>query len=197
MDILFHYPPELFNLLVDTISKLCRSKKDILIFFKGAGVADTYFNDIANQIKHNPSSIFKHDIVRTVLTRLNQKGEGALGERRAILGRVVAFESFDCCWDNDKLAAKGLVAEIRQLVNVKDSFTRMNLAREQEIGQNRKKRQQEIDKAQERRANLTQIKNKLFSLFSDINPQQRGKNLEEILNALFKAADILEEKRSR
>ena len=34
----YHYPPELFQLLVDTIPRLCRSKRDVLIFFRGAGV---------------------------------------------------------------------------------------------------------------------------------------------------------------
>lgn len=32
-DITFHYPPELFNLLVDTVPVLNRSKKDVLLFF--------------------------------------------------------------------------------------------------------------------------------------------------------------------
>lgn len=34
----FHYPPEIFNLLVDTIPLLCRSKRDVIGFFQGAGV---------------------------------------------------------------------------------------------------------------------------------------------------------------
>lgn len=38
IEITFHYPPELFNLLVDTIPVLNRSKKDILLFFKGLGL---------------------------------------------------------------------------------------------------------------------------------------------------------------
>ena len=37
-DITFPYPPDLFNLLVDTIPLLNRSKKDVLLFFRGAGV---------------------------------------------------------------------------------------------------------------------------------------------------------------
>ena len=37
-DITFHYPPDLFNLLVDTIPLLNRSKRDVLLFFRGAGV---------------------------------------------------------------------------------------------------------------------------------------------------------------
>ncbi len=31
--ITFHYPPELFNLLVDTIPRLNRGKKDLFLFF--------------------------------------------------------------------------------------------------------------------------------------------------------------------
>jgi len=40
MNIIHHYPPELFNLLVDTIPLLFRSKMDVVIFFLGAGVSD-------------------------------------------------------------------------------------------------------------------------------------------------------------
>jgi hypothetical protein len=35
-DITFHFPPELFSLLVDTVPLLNRSKKDVLTFFRGA-----------------------------------------------------------------------------------------------------------------------------------------------------------------
>ena len=36
-DITFQYPPELFNLIVDAIPLLNKAKKDVLLFFKGAG----------------------------------------------------------------------------------------------------------------------------------------------------------------
>lgn len=32
MDERFQYPPDLFNLLVDTIPLLCKSKNDVLLF---------------------------------------------------------------------------------------------------------------------------------------------------------------------
>ena len=35
MDIVFHYPPELMSLLIDTIPRLCRSYEDTLLFFQG------------------------------------------------------------------------------------------------------------------------------------------------------------------
>lgn len=45
-DIAFHYPPDLFNLLVQTIPLLCRSKKDVLTFFIGAGVKYELLKDL-------------------------------------------------------------------------------------------------------------------------------------------------------
>lgn len=35
----YHYPPEVINLLVDTVPLLCGSKNDVLVFFRGAGVS--------------------------------------------------------------------------------------------------------------------------------------------------------------
>lgn len=46
-DIVFHYPPELFHLLVDVVPLLNRSKQDVLVFFRGAGVPDSITSDIA------------------------------------------------------------------------------------------------------------------------------------------------------
>jgi len=46
-DITFHYPPELFSLLVDVIPLLNRSKPDVLTFFRGAGVSNDMTSDIS------------------------------------------------------------------------------------------------------------------------------------------------------
>ncbi len=68
MDIIFHYPPELLSLLIDTIPLLCRSKKDVLLFFKGAGVSSGLTEDLEARIKRDPRSITKYEITRVVLT---------------------------------------------------------------------------------------------------------------------------------
>lgn len=188
----FHYPPELFNLLVDAIPLLNRSKKDVLIFFRGAGVAEIFVSDLAQRLKTAPSEINKYEIVRIVLDRLNAKGEATLRERREVLRRVVEFTNFDTCWANDQLKAKGAVAAIRDIVNQKDSFTRMKQERDQE----RQLRLAEAEK--ERRATLDRIakieaaKNELYGLFgTSFTAQVRGKRLETALNNLFQAYDIL------
>lgn len=103
-DITFHYPPELFNLLVDTIPLLNRGKKDVLLFFRGAGVAAGVTGDLAERVTVAPAEINKYEITRTVLDRLNARGEATLRERREVLRRVVDFTNFDSCWPNDQLS---------------------------------------------------------------------------------------------
>jgi restriction system protein len=125
-DITFHYPHELTELLIETIPRLSKGKQGVLLFFRGAGVSDALMADLANRIRLTPKEINKFDIVRAVLTRINARGESALRERREILKRVTEFEDFSVCWENDQLKAKGLVSEIRRVINVKDSFTRMH-----------------------------------------------------------------------
>jgi hypothetical protein len=190
-DIIFHYPPELLNLLIDTIPLLCRSKKDTLLFFKGAGVPNNLTEDLAAKLKESPNSINKYEITRTVLTRLNEKGEATLRERREILKRVTEFEDFSTCWPEDQLKAKGLVAEIMHVVNVKDSFTRINIEREDEKKKRQSEQQAKLEEERKRRELLAEIRKDLFSLFSEQNKQKRGKALEAILNRLFRVGKIL------
>jgi restriction system protein len=114
VDIVFHYPPELTQLLINTIPLLCPAKRDVLTFFRGSGVGDSVLSDLEARLRKDRNSINKYEIVRTVLERLNSKGEPALRERREILRRVTEFEDFSTCWPRDQLKAKGLVGEISQ-----------------------------------------------------------------------------------
>jgi restriction system protein len=88
-DITFHYPPELFNLLIDTIALPNRSKKDLLLFFRGARVPETMLADLGQQLSTAANDINKFEIARTTLRRLNERGEATLRERRELLKRVV------------------------------------------------------------------------------------------------------------
>lgn len=189
-DITFHYPPELMNLLIDTIPILNKGKRDVFLFFKGAGVSETLMAGPRGQWQADRDSIGKHDIVRQILTKLNEKGEAYLRERREVLKRVVEFDNFTACWDGDRLKAKGLVVEIRDLLNVKDSFTRMHQHWEEERKQSIARTQAEREAIQEQRQQLTTIKDDLSAQFCETNPHRRGKALEGILNRLFKACGI-------
>jgi restriction system protein len=191
VDIIFHYPPELFQLLVDTIPLVCRSKDDILLFFKGAGVSSDSTKDLEKRVKQNRTSITKYEITRVILTRLNEKGEAGLRERREVLKRVVEFEDFSTCWPEDQLKAKGLVSEIRRVVNIKDSFTRMKVEREKERERYTGEYEKRVQEIQDRRRVLEEIKKEFYSLFVEQSEQERGNKLEKILNRLFEINGIL------
>jgi restriction system protein len=92
-------------------------------------------------------------MTRQVLCRLNDAGESALATRREVLKRASEFEDFSSCWDNDRLKAQGLVTQIQKLVNVKDSFTRMNIERE------RKRKQRQAVYTTEMEAKQKKIRN--------------------------------------
>ena len=63
VDITFHYPPELMNLLIDTIPLLNRSKKDVFLFFRGAGVSNELMQQPYQQWQRDKNSINKYEIV--------------------------------------------------------------------------------------------------------------------------------------
>jgi restriction endonuclease Mrr len=187
----FHYPPDLFNLLVQTIPLLNRSKESVLLFFKGSGVDESIFADITRQVKFDKDNITKFSICRKILERINMNTEKYLRERREILKRVIEFEAFSTCWEDDRLKAKGLVAEIQNVVNIKDSFTRMKQERDKEREKQRKEYEQKIKEVQIRKEKVAQIEKDLSSLFFETNAQKRGKLLETVLNNYFRAFDIL------
>lgn len=191
MDITFHYPPELMNLLVDTIPRLNRSKRDVFLFCQGAGISKTLMQPVLHEWERDPSGVNKFDIVRQILTNLNQKGEGALRERREVLRRVVEFDDFSTCWPTDELKAKGLVAEIRRVVNVKDSFTRMSQERTNERQERMAAKEAEAQGLAKRQSQVDGIKRDLFALVAETDRHKRGKALEGVLNRLFDAHGIL------
>ena len=191
-DIVFHYPPELFDLLVDAIPRLNRSKQGVLLFFQGAGVSERVLADLRVALARDPSNVNKFAITRTVLERLNAKGEACLRERREVLRRVVEFTNYDSCWPGDRLRAKGLVAAIRDVVNQKDSFTRMKQERDLERQARSSIVQDTARQKQERSRNIEDAKKAIYALFSpDMKGPVRGKKLESALNALFGAYGVL------
>lgn len=185
IDITFHYPPDLMNLLIDTIPLLNKSKAEVLLFFQGAGVPKWMLVDLQRQLAIDRDALKKRDITRNVLTRLNEQGETMLRQRREVLKRVVEFEDFSACWENDQLKARGLVAQIRSVVNVKDAFTRMNLERKKERQRHKKKFQTKLEAEQKKCKRRQQLKEEFFALFGETDAYKRGKALETALNKLF------------
>jgi len=188
---IFHYPPDLFDLLVQTIPLLNKSKKSVLLFFKGAGVNESLFKDVSDRVQFDREGINKFEIVRTILERINENSEQYIRERREIIKRVTEFESFSNCWESDRLKAIGLVSEIQKIVNVKDSFTRMKQEREDEQKKRAKEYKKKVADLKKQQDKKDKIKQDLYSLFGNLNPQKRGKLLENVLNDYFKSFNIL------
>jgi hypothetical protein len=191
MDITFHYPPELLQLLIDAIPKLCKSKQDLLLFFKGAGVSRVTLQPYEQLLLTAKNSFNKYPVTRELLTKLNEQGEGSLRARRELLKRVTEFEDFSVCWDNDRAAARGLVAQVRELINVKDSFTRMRIEKDEEKRKRAEQQQMVIAEQLVRKARRDKVKADLYALFGEADAHKRGKSLEGVLNELFACHNIL------
>lgn len=188
---IFHYPPELFELLVETIPILNRSKKSVLLFFRGAGISEKLYEDISVRLEADKASINKYEICRTILTRINEKTDKYIRERRELLKRVVEFESFTNCWEADQYKAKGLVSEIRNVVNVKDTFTRMKQEKENIQAKHTSEYNKKVEEIKKRTELIETIKKEFYGLFSIKNQQERGKKLEGVLNSIFSIFGVL------
>lgn len=187
----FQYPPEIIKLLIDVIPLLCRSKRDVILFMRGAGVEPADLAEIASIVENNPSSVNKFEIVRNVITKVNARGDSGLKPRREIIKRVVEFESFESCWESDQYKAKGMVATIREEVNKRDSFTRMKQERDAERAERVAGQKTDRTSAIVKRTKLEDINRRLSALFAlNDKPQERGKLLEGVLNDLFRAYGI-------
>lgn len=186
MAISYHFPPDLFNLLVDTIPKINRTKKDLLSFFKNVGTPIQLFNKYYSVINRDPKQISKKDITREVLEQLNSKDSNEFLEiRRKLLQRVVDFTAFDTCYDNDVDSAKARIYEIKQLINLKDSVTKHEQFLERERQEKAKAKQQQLNNLITSKLKFESILDDFNKLFTISNPQQRGKSLELVLSDLF------------
>jgi len=141
--------------------------------------------DLRTREETDRTSISKFDIARVTLTRLNEGGDGTLRYRREVIKRVTEFEDFSVCWDKERLKAQGLVNQVRKVVDVKDSFTRMRQERDSERQERLRRLKEETDAKQRRREGRESLWRRLAALSSMTNPQQRRKALKTVFNELF------------
>ncbi|NUS65993.1 MAG: hypothetical protein HOQ46_20370 [Saccharothrix sp.] len=163
----YHYLPDLISLLVDTIPVLQRSKADTVGFFRACGVDERHLADMQRRVATDRASISKYDITRTALARVNEEGDAGLRARREIVRRVVEWEDFSTCWPEVALKAQGLVAKVRQLVNAKDSFVRMQQERDRERDERLRSQREAAAAAQRQREQRQQLYRELTRLFSN------------------------------
>jgi restriction system protein len=187
----YHYPTELLALLQKCIPLLCPAKKDVFQFFRAAGLNPDLYASWESQWSNAPASVSKYPIVRDVLNKLNERNtDAALRQRREIIKRVTTWENFSPLWENDRLPARGLVAEIRESVHKTDAFTRMERERDRVLQEHRDARQKQLDAERERRQQREAIRSEIGKLFTESNHQKRGKVLEGLLNRLFTSFGI-------
>lgn len=191
LDQTYQYPPELLEMLTDVIPCLFKSKQGVIDFFHGAGTPATLLADWQMRLRADRASVKKHEIARDVLRRLNEAGDKTLAQRREVIKRVSEIEDFSTCWENDRYKAQGLVSQIRQVVNVKDSFTRMNIEREKERRQRQDTQNAAAERLRQQREERNKIRDDLYALFSVTDPHKRGKALETVLNRLFASFGML------
>lgn len=189
----YHYPPELLTLLIDAIPLLCKSKREVLAFFRGAGVVQRLIDPWETKLRQTPTEVSKYHIARDLLTRINEAGDSGLRLRREVVKRVVQWEDFSTCWPTDRARAQGLVAQIRHIVNVRDSFTRMSEEREREAAARRGQAARAAEEKQAKAKEREQVKDALFALTAETDPVRRGRAFEAVLNRLFAAYGVLVE----
>lgn len=191
--VVFHYRPDLFLALIRAIDLLHKGKYGILNFFIGAGVPQSLMANEQAQVCRDRTQIRKAEIATNILKRLNEQGNkpDAIRQRREIARRVCEWEDFSSAWPEKELAAKGAVQEVRRLINVYDSFTRMQQALDKESKSHREKQDAAAAQREEAAAEFASLKKDFYSLFDDsANPQKRGKALEGVLNRFFRHAQI-------
>jgi restriction endonuclease Mrr len=177
--------------MVEVIPLLNRSKVSVLLFFRGAGISESIYKDISDRVEADRDSINKYEITRAILSRINEEKDKYIRERRELLKRIVEFESFSNCWETDQYKAKGLVAEIRNVVNVKDAFTRMQQERDKEQSKHASEYNNKVTDIRRRTEEIDKIKKEFYSLFTESDANARGKKLESVLNSLFGLYGIL------
>jgi len=186
----YHYPPELLTVLGNAIPKLFRSKKELLLFFRGAGVKTTTLKPYEELLLRDRNSFKMYNVTRELLAELNEQGDQALSARREIIKRVVEFEEFENCYDNQRDAARGLVSQVREIIGRKDAFTRMRIEKDEERRKNIRQKDAALAAEQKRRASILRVKDELFSLISERDAHKRGKALEQVLNNMFECYGI-------
>ncbi len=189
----WHYPPDLTDLLIDTIPRLVRSKRDVLLFFQHIGVERNIVNDLEARVNQDRNNIGKFEITRTILQRLNERPDNeAIRWRREIVRRVVEWEDFSTTYPEYLAEARGFVAEVQRVVNVKDSFTRMNQERDRERQERLAKQAAELEQNNRRRRDNESIRREIARLLSqNEDPERRGARFEDLMNRLFRTSGIL------
>lgn len=183
----WQYPPELLNLLGEAIWRLVRGKRELLNFFRGAGTPESLLSEHASLLAKRPDDFKKPVVTKLLLAQISElKGNQGIAVRRQLLRRVYEFDNFDVLFSNDQLPAKALVSDIRKRVNEIDAVRRAQRDSDVRSTQRMSESEDLARRKRERRFERDAFTKRLAALFSaTATPQERGRELEEILNQFF------------
>lgn len=187
----YHFPPEVLQLAVDALTRVNRGKKDLIIWLRSAGVADGMLRPWMTKLQVDKESVRKAEVARDILCRLNEGGDRYLAQRREILKRLTETEDFSACWEDDRLEAQGLVARLREIVGIKDTFTRFKQETQHEAARRRLEQDRRLEEERDRRQRLKGVHDGLAALVTfQGTPQERGRRFEQNLTTLFASSQI-------
>lgn len=178
-----HFPDNVLTALKEAVVKVFWKKEDVRKLFHRSGVPDLL-------ISGQDWQAYKYHIVSPVLDVLNSTREG-LGPLRRILQETLAYKDGDhLLWTNDgkknKREAERCLEHLRLLVKDYDAVQ----ATKEEEKQARIKRVQEAQRGEAFLNKLDDIKTKFLAYVQHPDASERGYELEEILNELFRLFEL-------
>jgi restriction system protein len=178
----YRYPPELLELLVETIPLLVKSKDALIDFFRGSKVPNELLSGWQARVRQDRKGVSKYEITRDVLCALNERHDTAIAPRREVIKRIATFDDFSTCWESDRLKAEGLVLRIRSVVDIKDALTRRNNERKLE---RQAQARAELEAKARWQEEIEAVRRGFSALFAIADTHERGKALAAVLNRLF------------
>lgn len=187
----YHFTPEVLSVSVDALVNVTRGKHDVIVWLRSAGISEKLLAPWREKLNANKDEVSKAAIARDILCKLNEGGDGLLRQRREVIKRLVETDDFSSCWPDKILVAQGLIARLRDLVNVKDSFTKMRMEAESASRRERQARDAEMQKARARASALRDIARAMSGLLKwQAEPHARGREFEKQLTRLFELSEI-------
>jgi len=186
LDRSYHYPPEVLELLVDTIPRLIKTKAGLLEFFEETGAPQQLLAEWRTKLRQDRASVSKYHLARGLLRGLNALGDEARPVRHEVLRRLARQADFSAGWEDDRGRAEELVATIRELAGETDACTwhadcEEALTRQATVGRYHAR----LKHTEDRREALAALKRDLYQAFRVAVPSERRAILATVLPRLF------------
>ena len=174
LDRSYHYPPDVLELLVDTIPRLIKTKAGLLDFFEQAGTPEELIAEWRTKLRQDRMSVSKYHIARGVLRGLNALGDEARPVRHQVLSHLARQADFSAGWEDDRERAEELVARIRELAGETDAGTWQAACQEALTRQaTLETYHARLKHAEDRREALAALKRDLYQAFRVSDPAER------------------------